>query len=136
MPNLYNHDTYEKFERTQREMAERATQKALAKERYDSEVLETLKRIEQNTGDIAQIIALLQDNTVNQEKVLSLLSEINSIGVSKSEDDADGKYREIMKKVSQLEEDITAVDTLMGYGKMVWYGVKAYLKTKGHEGTE
>lgn len=113
------------------ELYDERERELLEKQRYEQETLETLKRIEKNTGDIGQIIALLQTSKMNQEKLLEIVSDIQSIAIAKDEEEADGKYRAVMKKITQLEEDASSMDTLLGYGKLVWNGVKAYLQNQG-----
>lgn len=122
---------FDNFGKYQEEIQRRREHESLEKKQYEKETLETLKKIEKNTGDLSQIIDLLQTSTARQEEVLSLLTEIHKIAISKSEEEADSRYREIMRKITELEEDVTAVDTLLGYAKMVWYGVKSILKSNG-----
>lgn len=124
-------DFFARMHKQDEKLKELRHQAILDKQQYDYDVLDTLKGIERNTGDIAQIITLLQTSSVHQEEVLHLLSEIQSIGASKNIEEADTKYREVMKKVSQLEEDANSIDTLIGYGRVVWTAVKAYLKSNG-----
>lgn len=122
---------YKRFSEADKRLQESKRQEVLDKRQYDSDVLETLKGIEKNTGDIARIIDLLQTSSANQGKILQLLSEIQSIAAAKNANEADTKYREVMKKVTQLEEDASSIDTLVGYSRVVWTGVKAYLKSSG-----
>ncbi|MEK5070782.1 hypothetical protein [Sporosarcina sp. FSL K6-1508] len=124
-------DMIGQFKQYQKEKEELETNEKLQQRLYGEETLETLKRIERNTGDIAQLITLLQTSNVNQEAMLAVLFEIQSIGTAKTPEEADGMYRKVMEKITQTFDDAEAIDKLAGLSRMFWSGVKVYLKSKG-----
>jgi hypothetical protein len=99
----------------------------IRKENYNQELLSTLKKIEQNTGDISHIISILQVNSGKQDEILSVMKEIFEIGKAKTAEEADSLYRNAMNKANQFNEDVSTATALLGYAKVVWIAAKEYL---------
>lgn len=103
-------------------------------ERYKEDTLNTLKNIEQNTGDISQLVSLLHKNSDKQIEILEVMSDIMAIGVSSTEEEAESKYRIVMTKITQTFEDADTMEKLLGYSKMVYHVAKDYIINKIENG--
>lgn len=126
-----NRNILAEFDEVQREAEQKVREKEIERLKHEQEILEILKSIERNTGDIAQIISLLQADNENQNEILSVLMEIQSIGLAKNLEEADSMYRTVMKKITQAFDDADAIDKLTGLSRVFFYSVKAHLKIKG-----
>lgn len=98
------------------------------KEEYNQDVLNTLKNIEKNTGDISQLVSMLHTNSEKQVEILEIMKDIMAIGTSNTEEAAEGKYREVMNKITTTFEDAETMEKLLGYSKVVYHSVKEYIK--------
>lgn len=111
-------------EDAQRQMDE-AKQK---EERYNQDVLNTLKNIEKNTGDISSLVSLVQSCGDKQDEIINVLKKVMEISQAKTEEEADSLYRNVMDNANQLNEDVETATKLIGFGKIVWLAVKEYIK--------
>jgi len=93
-------------------------------------VLQTLKNIEKNTGDISQLVSLLHDNSDKQTEILGIMTEIMAISTSKSSEEAETMYRKVMNKITQTFDDVEATEKLLGLSKIVYHTAVAYIKQK------
>lgn len=97
-------------------------------ERYNQDVLNTLRNIEKNTGDISSLVSLVQSSGDKQDEIINVLKKVMEISQAKTEEEADTLYRNVMDNANQLNEDVETATKLIGFGKIVWLAVKEYLK--------
>lgn len=112
----------------QAEQAALLTERRVKEEEHKAEMLKTLKNIEANTVGLNEIIPLLSGNLEKQEEVLDYLKEALAISASRDPKEAEGKYREMMSKASQLKTDIETVNKLSGFARTIY---DLYLKMYG-----
>lgn len=137
MPKLPNHNfssIVEQTNRLSRGIEESMREVHEREERYKRDTLNALKNIEKNTGDISQLVFLLNTNTEKQTEILAVMTEILSIGTSKTEEEAEGKYRTVMNKITQTFEDAETMEKLLGYSKMFYHSAKEYIKYRVENG--
>lgn len=109
----------------QRNQVIRAAEEVRRKEAvYKDAVLSALQGIESNTGSLAQIVALLKTNNDKQEQLIALITEIMSIGKAENQEEADSKYRQVMKKVTEFEGDVSSIQTLIGMANTIFGAVQ------------
>ncbi|EJS11220.1 hypothetical protein CQ058_21530 [Bacillus sp. MYb56] len=89
-------------------------------EQYNQSVLRTLEKIEQNTGNLYQIVQLLNTQTDKQDTIIELLTEVLAISTSATKEEAEGKYRSVMKKITTVTEDVETIQKLSGFAQMVF----------------
>ncbi|MGQ7056861.1 hypothetical protein, partial [Bacillus cereus group sp. BceL245] len=89
-------------------------------EQYNQSVLRTLEKIEQNTGNLYQIVQLLNTQTDKQDTIIELLTEVLAISTSVTKEEAEGKYRSVMKKITTVTEDVETIQKLSGFAQMVF----------------
>lgn len=109
-------------------------EKARKEEDYKRHILDTLINIEKNTADINQLIYILNDNTEKQTEILTVITEILSIGTAKTTDEAEGMYRKIMNKITQTFEDAETIEQLLGYSKIVYHAAIGYIQQRIENG--
>ncbi|PFR27875.1 hypothetical protein COK19_09465 [Bacillus cereus] len=103
-------------ESIQEEIAEQYREK----EEYKQSVLKTLQNIEQNTGNLYQIVQLLHKQTDKQDTIIELLTEVLAISTSSTKEEAEGKYRSVMKKITTVTDDVETIQKLTGFAQMVF----------------
>ncbi|MGF9853147.1 hypothetical protein ABHN09_16525 [Bacillus paramobilis] len=89
-------------------------------EQYNQSVLQTLEKIEQNTGNLYQIVQLLNTQTDKQDTIIELLTEVLAISTSATKEEAEGKYRTVMKKITTVTEDVETIQKLTGFAQMIF----------------
>lgn len=105
--------------------SQRLAEEKMQEKKYNEEVLSTLKAIEKNTGDIGQIVSLLQKNIDIQDEILETMNSILEIAKAKSPKEADTMYRKALDKANELNDDLETATALLGYAKTVWMMVKS-----------
>lgn len=103
-------------ESLQEELAEHHREK----EEYKQSVLKTLQSIEQNTGNLYQIVQLLNTQADKQDTIIELLTEVLAISTSATKEEAEGKYRTVMKKITTVTDDVETIQKLTGFAQMVF----------------
>lgn len=120
---------------THQRALESITNKALEEKRYKEESLNVLKGIEKNTGEISELVILLNTNTEKQTEILNIMTEILSIGTAINNEEAEGKYRQVMSKITQTFEDTETMEKLLGYSKMFYHSAVEYIKRRIENGS-
>jgi len=115
------------LEQLHEQMADLREKEKEEKTKYDQDVLETLKSIEKNTGDINQIISILHYSNGKQDEILEVMKEILAIGKATNEEEADTLYRNAMDKAQKFNGDVETITVFLGYAKIAWTAVKGYL---------
>jgi Mg2+ and Co2+ transporter CorA len=124
----------QRMNRVMEEQQARVAEQHARKEEYNQDVLNTLKNIEKNTGDISQLVSMLHDNSEKQLEILDTMKEILSIGTANTEVEAESKYRKVMNKITTTFEDAETMEKLLGYSKVVYHSAKEYIKFKIENG--
>jgi hypothetical protein len=109
----------EELEQQVKEMNELKEIELRKKEAYDQEVLQTLKNIESNTVGLNEVIPLLSKSLGNQEEILNYLKEALSISASKTKEEAEGKWRTVMNKATQITTDVETIQKLHGFANTI-----------------
>lgn len=91
------------------------------KRRYEQETLQTLRNIESNTTGLNEITTLLSSNLGKQDELLELLKESLSISASNSREEAEGKWRKLMKKTNELTDDVDTIQKVQGFANTVYH---------------
>lgn len=102
----------------QKQMKEIQRLKAVEREReedYKQQVLDALLGIEKNTANIAQLVTLIQSNNDKQDEIIQLLKEVFEMGKAQNLEEAESKYRQIMRKISNFEGDVATLQSLTGF---------------------
>lgn len=115
-------------------MMKSQAEKARREEEYKQDILSTLMNIEKNTGDISQLVFLLNANTEKQTEVLEVMTEILSIGTSQTSEEAESKYRKVMGKITQTFEDAETMEKLLSYSKVFYHAAIEYIKHRIENG--
>ncbi|WP_176202446.1 hypothetical protein [Geobacillus sp. LEMMY01] len=117
--SLTNYQISDQFNATVNRMREIQQRLAEQKERekqeeleYRKAVLSALQGIEKNTAFLSEVTLLLQKNIENQDELFQLLVEIMEIMKSKTNEEAESKYRKIMRKIGEFTADIGTIQTL------------------------
>lgn len=137
-PNLRQFDvfTYDlqmenmrrQIEKANEELSKSLEEQYLKEEKFKQDVLETLMKIERNTGEISNLVFMVQRNNRNQSEIIEILKQILEISTSKTEEEADNRYREIMDKATKLKTDVETITKLIKYAEILWIAVKEFLK--------
>jgi DNA repair exonuclease SbcCD ATPase subunit len=89
------------------------------KEAYDQEVLQTLKNIENNTIGLNEVIPLLSKSVGNQEEILNYLKDSLSISASETKEEAESKWRAVMKQATLVTSDVETIQKLHGFANTI-----------------
>ncbi|MES9666457.1 hypothetical protein [Bacillus nitratireducens] len=116
VPNMLERYDMGISESLQEELAEHHREK----EEYKQSVLKTLQSIEQNTGNLYQIVQLLNTQADKQDTIIELLTEVLAISTSATKEEAEGKYRTVMKKIITVTDDVETIQKLTGFAQMVF----------------
>jgi flagellar motor component MotA len=87
---------------------------------YREAVLKALQGIERNTAFLSEVSLLLQKNNERQDEIFQLLVEILEIMKSRTIEEAESKYRQVMRKIGEFAGDIGTIQTLYGIGQAVF----------------
>lgn len=132
------HDTTNRalaaLNRMQQIEAARIEDEKMQEKKHREETLNTLKNIEKNTGDISQLVFLLNSNTEKQTEILEVMTEILSLGTSETNEEAESKYRKIMSKITQTFEDAETIEKLLSYSKVFYHAAIEYIKNRIENG--
>ncbi|MGF9907282.1 hypothetical protein [Brevibacillus porteri] len=99
-----------------REVAE----KQKREEDYKQNVLEALLGIERNTASIATLVTLIQQNNDKQDEIIGLLNQVFEMSKSQTKEEAESKYRQFMKKLSDFNGDVGTIQALQGFANTAW----------------
>lgn len=95
-------------------------------EEYKQQVLDALLGIEKNTANIAQLVTLIQSNNDKQDEIILLLKEVFEIGKAQNLEEAESKYRQIMRKISNFEGDVATVQSLTGFANTTFSALQNF----------
>ncbi|MCI1842350.1 MAG: hypothetical protein LKI84_09830 [Lactococcus lactis] len=86
-----------------------------------------LTQIAENTAPIKDMVNLMQTSNLKQEEMSLLLAGIFDIGASRSQEEAEGKFKKIISKISESGEIAGNVTTLVGMAVNVYDTVKQFI---------
>lgn len=134
-PESLNYQISDQFNATVNHMKEIQQQIAEQKERekqeeleYRKAVLNALQGIEKNTAFLSEVTLLLQKNIEKQDELFQLLVEIMEIMKSRTNEEAESKYRKVMRKIGEFAGDIGTIQTLYGIGQAVFNAFQSLQK--------
>lgn len=87
---------------------------------YKESVLNSLHGIEKNTALLTEMTLLLQRSNDKQDEIFKLIVEIMEIMKSTDKEEAESKYRTVMKKIGEFTGDFSTVQSLYGMGQAVF----------------
>jgi hypothetical protein len=112
--------TVNSIKEIQQRLAEQKEREKQEELEYRKAVLSALQGIEKNTAFLSEVTLLLQKNIENQDELFQLLVEIMEIMKSKTNEEAESKYRKVMRKIGEFTADIGTIQTLYGIGQAVF----------------
>lgn len=86
-----------------------------------------LKQIAENTAPIKDMVNLMQTSNLKQEEMSLLLAAIFDIGASRSREEAEGKFKKVISKISESGEIAGNVTTLVGMAVNIYDTVKKFI---------
>ena len=107
----HNEKAIENIDKPLREAAEKMNKRnELADKANEAAVdsLEVLKRIEMNTAYLKDIVDLLNTSNEHQKELNDLVQDILSIAKSPDENEAQSRYRSVMKKIGDFSTVTTS----------------------------
>lgn len=105
VPDIDSNGVFEKQRKEDEEaMQQMAERKALEDQANQASIdsLEVLKRIEMNTAYLKDIVDLLNTNNEHQKELNKLVTSILDIAKSPDKEEAQSRYRHIMKKIGDF----------------------------------
>lgn len=107
------------------ELQNSANEALIKKEKYENEVLETLKKIEGNTANLKTIVDLIQSSNETQSEVLVIINELLALAKEKDIEVVDSKYRIIMNKITTFTNDVNTITALSNFGITIFNILKS-----------
>ena len=87
-----------------------------------------LSDIVDNTSSISLMVELLQSSKGIQQEVLAIMQEMLTIGTAESVEEAESRYKKIMRQITDKVEDIETAEKLLTIGKALYHTGIGYLK--------
>ena len=120
----FNEETEEMF----REAAEQKHAEKQSEISHRENVERLLSEVVDNTSSIKLMVEILQSGNETQQEVLSIMQEILTIGTAIDSEEAESKYKEIMKKITEKVENIETAEKLLTMSKGIYHAGMAYFK--------
>ncbi len=98
------------------------------KEKYDQEVLNTLKNIEMNMANLASILNLIREGNEKQNEIYEIIVELLALAKETNKQEIESKYRKIMNKITSFTDDIETMTTLATFAATVFNFLKGLIK--------
>ena len=114
--NLHTEQINKELERISEEREKRYQDGVTREER----MIELLESIDKNTSVLNDIFKILEENTEDQNAILDILNEFNSLATISEPTKAQGLYRKIMNKINTALTDVNSMTTLYSYGMIVY----------------
>lgn len=95
--------------------------------KYNREQLSYLQQISENTASISALVDLVAINTEKQELIIDIITEILSIASSKTNEEAESKFKNIMKKITDSMENVETIQKLIMFTTTVYNIAKPYI---------
>jgi hypothetical protein len=86
---------------------------------YRESVVKALQGIEKNTALLTEMTLLLQKSNEKQDEIFQIMIEILAIMKSSSVEEADSKFKSIMKKVNDLNTSVSTMQSLVSMATTV-----------------
>lgn len=96
-------------------------------QKYDDDILQTLKGIEANTVGLNEIVPLISNSIGKQEEILEFLKEALAISASETREEAEGKWRKLLNKATQLTTDVETIQKLTSFTSTV---LRVYMENR------
>lgn len=98
---------------------------------YQKKSYEVLKAIEENTANLRVLVDLIHNSNENQNEIISLLSEIQTMAKAKSSEEAGSVYKRVMSKLAGTIEDAETLQKLVAYAGTIYGIVQTYFSNGG-----
>ena len=98
---------------------------------YQKKSYEVLKAIEENTANLHVLVDLVHNSKENQDEIIDLLSEIQTMAKAKDSDEASSLYKRVMAKIAGAVKDAETVQKLSSYAGTVFTIVETFFPKDG-----
>lgn len=98
---------------------------------YQKKSYEVLKAIEENTANLHVLVDLVHNSKENQDEIIDLLSEIQTMAKAKDSDEAASLYKRVMAKIAGAVKDAETVQKLSSYAGTVFTIVQTFFPKDG-----
>ncbi|MHA6484488.1 hypothetical protein ACX1C1_21560 [Paenibacillus sp. strain BS8-2] len=98
---------------------EREEQEELER-KYKDSVLNALRGIEKNTGNLSEIAFLLKEGNVARDETYLLFEKMFSILNAKDKEEAESIYGKAMKKAGEFNTGVDVTNKLSNFGSMLF----------------
>jgi len=89
--------------------------------RRDREIQEaiasSLKQIEKNTANLAEIMFLIKEGNIAREEIYYLITEMMKISLANNTEEAESKFREVLNKANDMKAGAELITYLVTVGK-------------------
>jgi len=110
----------DKINKSLAEMSEKREERYRDGVSREERMIELLESIDNNTSILNDIFTVLQKNTENQEEILKIINEFNSLATTNNVEQAQTLYRKLMTKINTTLSDINTINTLCTYGMTIY----------------
>lgn len=86
----------------------------------EKRMIELLESIDKNTSVLSDMVKLLEENVSDQKEILAIINDFNSLATLKNKTERQSLYRKIMDKINNTISDINTINTLYGYGMIIY----------------
>lgn len=91
-----------------------------AKFQREAESHEALLQIAENTSGIKELVSLVREGNEINHKTFELIQQLQTIMTAQTPQEGETILREVINTASQANEDFETIQTLIGYGKMLF----------------
>jgi len=98
---------------------------------YQERSYEVLQAIEKNTANLQVIVDLIHTSNENQDEIIVLLSEIQSMAKAKDKDEAGTMYKRVMGKISDVVKDAETLQKVTAFAGTIYTIVQTYFLNGG-----
>jgi hypothetical protein len=130
---IINNDPFKEVGDQVRELQEKIHEQKMREKQeeleYREAVLKALQGIERNTALLSEISLLLQKNNERQDEIFQLIVEILEIMKSRTIEEAESKYRQVMRKINEFTGDFATIQTLHGMVYTVFNAVQSLFQS-------
>ncbi|MEK4130186.1 hypothetical protein NYE67_10920 [Solibacillus sp. FSL W8-0474] len=91
-----------------------------AKHQREVESHEALIQIAENTKGIKELVSLVRDGNEINKQTFELIQKLQTIMTAETPEEGETIIREVLDTANQANEDFETIQTLIGYGKMLF----------------
>lgn len=90
------------------------------KQQREIESHEALLQIADNTKGIQELVSLVREGNEINHQTFELIQQLLTIMTAQTPDEGETIIREVINTAAQTNEDLDTIQTLIGYGKMLF----------------